>query len=257
MLRTSMGLPSFVASSRKNGDLPKMAQSTRQTCGNSTKNLVNAWFRNVLRKSSSATGVISFKTCQNCFMFTNFFHQVLSELRGWSESDVKFQVAMVTSSITHHPVIQPGETRWNPVKPGESRWISYYPLIKIHDCPSHISTHVPKKQCHFNHPVDWEWFIPPMVIWGMVYSCFTHMKWKIMAILLLSFYHYPYLMIIQWLFHDFSHSYSWIRPYLVAHPTNRKWVKQPWWFQWDKWGQVVHKHNWGELTHLLSDFSWL
>ena len=25
---------------------------------------------------------------------------------------------------------------------------------------------------------------------------------------------------------------------------------QPWWFQWDKWGQVVHKNNWGELTHL-------
>ena len=21
--------------------------------------------------------------------------------------------------------------------------------------------------------------------------------------------------------------------YLVAHPTNRKWVKQPWWFQWE------------------------
>ena len=25
--------------------------------------------------------------------------------------------------------------------------------------------------------------------------------------------------------------------YLVAHPTNRKWGPQPWWFQWDKWGQ--------------------
>ena len=25
--------------------------------------------------------------------------------------------------------------------------------------------------------------------------------------------------------------------YLVAHPTNRKWGLQPWWFQWDKRGQ--------------------
>ena len=23
----------------------------------------------------------------------------------------------------------------------------------------------------------------------------------------------------------------------AAHPTNRKWGPQPWWFQWDKWGQ--------------------
>ena len=37
--------------------------------------------------------------------------------------------------------------------------------------------------------------------------------------------------------------------YLVVHPTYRKWVKQPWLFQWDKWGQVVHSKNWGELTH--------
>ena len=28
--------------------------------------------------------------------------------------------------------------------------------------------------------------------------------------------------------------------FLVVHPTNRKWVSSPWWFQWDKWGQVVH-----------------
>jgi hypothetical protein len=30
------------------------------------------------------------------------------------------------------------------------------------------------KQCH--KPPIWEWFIPPikMVIWGMVYYCFTH-----------------------------------------------------------------------------------
>ena len=23
----------------------------------------------------------------------------------------------------------------------------------------------------------------------------------------------------------------------MVHPTDRKWVNQPWWFQWDKWGQ--------------------
>ena len=23
-------------------------------------------------------------------------------------------------------------------------------------------------------------------------------------------------------------------------PQHRKWVSSPWWFQWDKWGQVVH-----------------
>ena len=33
-------------------------------------------------------------------------------------------------------------------------------------------------------------------------------------------------------------------------PTNRKWVNQPWWFQWDKWGQCPLITR--VITHLLS-----
>ena len=49
-----------------------------------------------------------------------------------------------------------------------------------------------------------------------------------------------------------GYPHLWKPPYLVAHATNRKWVNQPWWFQWDFCGGNVHKHNWGELTHLLN-----
>ena len=44
----------------------------------------------------------------------------------------------------------------------------------------------------------------------------------------------------KWGFH--GHGTWWFIPRIVGY--------QPWLFQWDKWGQVVHSKNWGELTHL-------
>ena len=57
-------------------------------------------------------------------------------------------------------------------------------------------------------------------------------KWVIIPLTIYFWIQSHFYPIITW----------WLIPRIVGG-------LQPWWFQWDKWGQVVHSKNWGELTH--------